>query len=312
MNNNRIAYTIVIPAYNEEANLEELYRKITNVMEGQGEEYELLCVNDGSTDGSLETLMRINKQDPRLTIIDFSRNFGRQMALTAGIDYARGRAVILMDADLQHPPELIPELIKKHKEGYDAVYTVREYAPSAGFFKKFTSHLFYRCAVLLGVSLIPGATEFMLIDSVIVQRLRQSRERFRFLRGIVYWLGFKKATIPYRAPPRRKGKTKFTLLGMIKLAFDGFFSFSSVPLYLAGYLGLCMSFAGFLYAVYVLYISLVKKIAIPGWTSVMLVMLVFLGIQMISLGILGAYVGRIYEEIKQRPLYVVKQTIGIG
>jgi len=311
MGRDGVEYTIVIPVYNEEENLEELCRRIEGVMVGQGTGYEVIFVNDGSTDSSIGQLTRLHQKNPCFTAIDFSRNFGRQMALTAGIDFARGAAVILMDGDLQHPPELIPELIKKYKEGYNVVYTTREYSAAGGLWKKVTSALFYRFAASLGISLVPGATEFMLIDAAIVQRLRESRERFRFLRGIINWLGFKKAAIPYVAAPRYKGKTKFTFLRMVRLAFDGIFSFSSAPLYIAGYVGLCMSFGAFVYAVYALYISLIKKLAIPGWTSVMLVLLLFGGIQLMSLGILGAYVGRIYEELKLRPLYVIKQKIGM-
>lgn len=311
MSKNNVEYTITIPVYNEEENIEELYTRISAAMSKLDEKYEILFVNDGSTDNTLDKLVELHEKNPKVFIIDFSRNFGRQMAMTAGIDYAHGNAIILMDGDLQHPPEVIPELIEKYKEGYNLVFTVRKYSKAIGIFKKFTSWLFYRIAALFGLMLNPGGTEFFLIDEAIIKHLRQSRERFRFLRGLINWLGFKKIGIPYTAAKRYKGKTKFSLFNMIALGFDGIFSFSSIPLYLAGYLGIFVSGAGLLYALYVFYIKFIKGTAIPGWTSVMLAVLLFGGIQLIFLGVVGAYVGRIYEETKARPLYVIKQKIGL-
>lgn len=311
MSKNHVEYTITIPLYNEEENIEELYRRISAVMSKLDEEYEILFVNDGSTDDTLDKLVALHEKNPKVLIIDFSRNFGRQMAMTAGIDYAHGSAVILMDGDLQHPPEVIPELIEKYKEGYNLVFTVRRYSKMIGIFKKFSSWIFYKVAALFGLMLNPGGTEFMLIDKVMIEHLRQSRERYRFLRGLIYWLGFKKIGIPYTATKRYKGKTKFSLFKMVALGINGIFSFSSMPLYLAGYLGVFVAGAGLLYALYVIYIKFIKGIAIPGWTSVMLGVLLFSGIQLIFLGIVGAYIGRIYEETKARPLYVIKQKIGL-
>lgn len=306
----KIEYSIVIPVCNEEENISKLYEKISTVMQRELKSYEILFVNDGSIDNTSEVLVSLNKHDPRLRAVIFSKNFGRQMALTAGVDYARGDAVIMMDGDLQHPPEIIPELIRKHKEGYDIVYTTRTYLKNAGIFKRISSKLFYRTMSFLGVDLNPGGTEFMLIDKVIIDCLKQARERFRFLRGIINWVGFKKIGVPYVAAKRYSGKTKFSAYKMIEEAFVCIFSFSSLPLYLAGYLGLIVSGVSFLYVIYALYVKLVKGIAIPGWTSVVMSVLLIGGVQLIFLGILGAYVGRIYEEIKGRPLYIVKQKIG--
>jgi len=311
MTKKHIEYTISIPVYNEEENIEELHRRISTVMSKLDEEYEILFVNDGSTDSTLDKLVALHEKDSRVIIIDFSRNFGRQMAMTAGIDHAHGNAIILMDGDLQHPPEVIPELVEKYKDGYNLVFTVREYPKKISIFKKFSSWIFYKFASLFGLKLNPGGTEFMLLDKAIIECLRQSRERFRFLRGLINWFGFKKIGISYTAAQRYKGKTKFSIFKMIVLGIDGICSFSSVPLYLAGYLGVFVAGVGLLYALYVVYIKFIKGTAIAGWTSVMLVLLIFCGIHLIFLGIIGAYIGRMYEEIKARPLYIIKQKIGL-
>ena len=304
-------YSIISPAYNEEKNIEELYCQLTKVMSKIEGEYEIIFVNDGSRDKSLEVLESLHNKDNRIKIIDFSRNFGHQIAITAGMDFVQGRAIIIMDADMQHPPEMIPEMIQKWKEGYDIVYTIRESTEDEGLFKKYSSGLFYKLLnKITNIEIAENAPDFRLLDRKVVDILKSMKERSRFIRGLISWVGFKQISIRFVAPKRFAGITKYSFGKMLKFSFDGITSFSAFPLKIASTFGFIVSFAGFLYAIYAVYEKLFTNSVIPGWASLLITVLILSGVQLITIGIIGEYIGRIYDESKQRPLYIVKSTIG--
>ncbi len=301
----------VVPVLNEEANIQALYEAIVRQMEALGGDFEILFVDDGSTDGSVRRITELHGRDPRVKLISLSRNFGHQNALTAGIDHAGGDAVIMMDADLQHPPSLIPELIRRWQEGYEIVYTVRRDTQDAGPLKRATAALFYRLfRTLTGIDLPANTADFRLLDRKVVGAFRQIRERTRFLRGLTGWAGYRSLAVPYDAPARQSGKSKYGARRMIQFAVDGLVSFSAAPLYAAIYAGLALALLGFVYLVYVLYARFVSGNVVPGWTSLILLVSFIGGIQLILMGIIGAYVGKIYEETKQRPLYLIRESLG--
>jgi glycosyltransferase involved in cell wall biosynthesis len=278
-----------------------------------GESYEIIFVNDGSRDKSLEILESLYKNDDNIKIIDFSRNFGHQIAITAGIEHTQGKAVIVMDADLQHPPELIPEMIKKWKEGFDIVYTIREKTVDEGFIKKITSNIFYKILnKIANINISENAPDFRLLDQKVVDSLKSIKERARFIRGLINWVGFSQTGIRFIAPKRYTGKTKYSLGKMLKFSIDGITSFSSFPLKIASHFGFILSSLGFLYAVYAIYMKLFSNSVIQGWTSILITVLILSGVQLITIGIIGEYISRIYEESKQRPLYITKKTLGFG
>jgi len=304
--------SIVVPVYNEEASLRELHRRLTLVLTGVEESYEVVLVDDGSTDASFRTILELRQADPRVRGVRLLRNFGHQVAVAAGLDFATGQCAITLDADLQHPPELIPDLLKRWAEGYEVVTTRRDDGADVGLFKRWTSRAFYRVMSGLGdVALDPGSADFRLLDARVVETLRGFRERGRFLRGLVAWLGFRETSLPYRADPRFAGSTKYSVRAMVGLAIDGITSFSSFPLHLSTYLGFAVSLASFAYAGYAVYAHLFTDRTVEGWTSVMVAVLFLAGVQLISLGIIGAYLARVFQELKGRPLYLVRETIGI-
>jgi polyisoprenyl-phosphate glycosyltransferase len=303
--------SIVIPVFNEEENLFPLYEQLAPVLNATGSDYEVIFVDDGSADSSSERIRQLHARDPRVKLISLSRNFGHQHALTAGMDYARGDAVITMDADLQHPPTLIPELLRRWKEGFEIVYTVRRDTQDANFFKRLTSRLFYRVFRLLaGIDLPMSAADFRLLDRKVVEAFRTIRERTRFLRGLTGWAGYRSVGIDYEAAPRRRGVTKYSPARMLGLAVDGLVSFSAAPLYAAIYVGMVLALLGLLYLIYVFYARFVSGNVVPGWTSLIVLVSFIGGIQLILMGFVGVYVGKIYEETKQRPLYLVRQALG--
>lgn len=303
--------SIVIPLYNEEEVVRETYKRTTAVLESLQTPYEMIFVDDSSTDKTFEILMELSSRDPRVKALSFSRNFGHQAALTAGLDHSRGDAVVTMDGDLQHPPELIPELLKKWREGFEVVYTIREYDESEGFFKRATSSFFYSIINSLAQITIPAnAADFRLYDRKVVEGLKSLRERNRFLRGLSAWVGFRQTGVNYKAARRLAGTSKYSVRKMIKFAIDGITSFSIFPLKLSIYLGFTVSFLSFLYLAYVLYVRLVTERSVPGWASTTIAMLFLGGVQLIAIGILGEYIGRIYEEIKARPPYIVTRSAG--
>ncbi|MBI2883470.1 MAG: glycosyltransferase family 2 protein [Candidatus Methylomirabilis oxyfera] len=303
--------SVVLPVCNEEQVLSRLYERLTSVMRGLGEAYELIFIDDGSRDRSLTLLKELREKDTTVKIINLSRNFGHQAAITCGLDYAKGDAVVVMDADLQDPPELIPELITQWREGYDVVYAVREKREGESVFKSVTAELFYRVIKKLARIEIPVDTgDFRLLSRRAANALKSTRERSRFIRGLVSWVGYRQTGVKFVRQERFAGQTKYPFRKMLKFAIDGITAFSFVPLQMATYCGFLISGVSFLYIVYAVLQKLLTNRPVTGWTSLIVAMLFLGGVQLIMLGIIGEYIGRIYEEVKQRPLYLVDETFG--
>ncbi|MFB7140167.1 glycosyltransferase family 2 protein [Gottfriedia sp. NPDC056225] len=307
-----VKYSVIIPMYNEEAVIQETYRQLKKVMNSAGDPYELIFINDGSKDGSVDIIKDYYSWDQTVKLIDFSRNFGHQIAISAGMDYASGEAVIIIDADLQDPPSLILDMIGRWKEGYEVVYAKRIKRNGETIFKKWSAAMFYRILRASTDILIPVDTgDFRLMDRKVCDEMKQLSENNRFVRGLVSWVGFRQTAIEYERDERLAGETKYPLKKMIKLCLDGITSFSYKPLKLAGYLGAILSSLGFVYMIYVIYLALFTDSVIKGWSSLISIMLLFNGFVLIILGILGEYVGRIYDETKGRPLYIVRELQGL-
>ncbi|MCX5868448.1 MAG: glycosyltransferase family 2 protein [Proteobacteria bacterium] len=307
-----IIYSVVVPVFNEETVLSELYLRLTQIMDQLKENYEIILVNDGSTDSSLEIMRKFHQENKKIKVVDFSRNFGHQVAITAGTDYAVGKAVIIIDADLQDSPEVILQFVKKWKEGYEVVYGVREKREKEMFFKKLTAKIFYHLFNRISELEIPVDTgDFRLIDKKVVNSLKGIREKNRFVRGLTIWIGFNQTGIRYHRAERYSGYTKYPLKKMFKFALDAVFSFSKLPLRLATYSGFTVAAASCLYLLYVLFLKLFTERTIQGWTLLVFAILFLGSVQLICLGIIGEYLGRISDEIKNRPLYVVRETIGM-
>jgi dolichol-phosphate mannosyltransferase len=303
--------SIVVPVFNEEESLPELYRRISAVMKHIHLSFELIFVDDGSTDRSLDIMLEFSEKDKNIKIIQLSRNFGHQLAIIAGLDHAHGEAVIMMDGDLQHPPELIEKLVEKWHEGNDVVYTCRDQTQDASIFKKLTSRCFYTLVNRLAeVNIAPGTADFRLLDRSVIESLRTFGERSIFLRGIINWVGYHQAAIRYKAPARYSGESKYSFLKMLRFAMDGITSFSSIPLYISAFLGIFISLCSFLYALMVIYVRLFTERVVEGWTSVMVALLFLGGIHLVTLGIQGIYLGRVYKEVKGRPRYLVRRVYG--
>lgn len=299
--------SLVIPLFNEEENIQPLYDAIDKATKGIS--IEIIFVDDGSKDKSLAIIKNLSQKDDRIQFLSFSRNFGHQNALKAGIDYSKGDCVISMDADLQHPPELIPSLIEKWKEGYDVVYTIRKYDKKTAFFKKITARLFYGIIRSLSKTKIEkGTADFRLLDKKIIKEIKALKENYLFLRGMVSWMGFSQSSITYIAPERQAGKTKYSFRKMIKFAFSGITSFSTKPLQLSTFFGFLIAGAAFIYALYAIIASTFTDVVIEkGWTSVIVSVLFIGGIQLIMIGILGEYLGKLFIENKRRPNYIIKE-----
>jgi dolichol-phosphate mannosyltransferase len=302
--------SVVVPVYCEEAVLEQTYRELTAVLEPLADyRHELIFVDDGSTDGSPEVLRRLAAADPRVKVTRFSRNFGHQIAITAGIDRARGDAVVVIDADLQDPPAVIPEMLKLWEKGNAVVYGRRTVREGETWFKKASASWFYALLDRLSEVRIPRETgDFRLLDRRVAAEMRRLREHHRFMRGLVSWIGFRQVPVEYVRAPRLQGETKYSLPGMTYLALNGILSFSSRPLRLATNLG----FVCILVAVLVVVYGLARYAAgdvVRGWTSTIVIVLFLGGIQLFTIGIIGEYLSRIYDEIKGRPLYVVEEEI---
>ncbi len=304
-------FTVVVPIYNEEETLLELLRRLTPVMHGIGETYEIILVNDGSTDGSLDILRRFAGADSRVRVINFSRNFGHQAALYAGLCRASGRAVILMDGDLQDPPEVLPRMIDLWRHDNQVVYAVRRKRKER-FTKRFAYAAYYRLLQHLAYINIPlDSGDFSLLDRTVVQLLKSLPERNKFLRGLRSWAGFSQASIEYERDPRYAGEPKYTFWKLVKLAVDGVVSYSYVPLRISYALGVIVSaFSFFLAAVYFLQRIFMDYYIPQGFTTLAILMLFLGGVQLLSIGLLGEYVGRIYDEVKRRPEYVERELIG--
>jgi polyisoprenyl-phosphate glycosyltransferase len=304
------SYSVVIPVHNEQESLDELQRRLVDVFELLDGDAEVVLVDDGSTDASYPLMLELRGRDERFKVVQLARNFGHQLAITAGIDLARGDAVVVMDGDLQHPPELLPELAAQWRAGFDVVYGVMTERPE-GWVKRFTARVYYRMLRKLASVEIPAAAgDFRLVDRRVVEAFRAMPERNRFVRGMFAWLGFRQVAVPYAVPARFAGSSKYTLRKMIRLATDGLISFSTRPLRLALDLGFVVSGLAFLFGL----ASLVSKFAgaflVPGWLTIVLVTSFIGGIQLMVIGVVGEYVGRIYDEVKARPLYLVRELHG--
>lgn len=302
---------MVVPVLDEQDNIPLLYERVVTATASICDELEIIFVDDGSTDESAARIESLYREDPRVKLLSFSRNFGHQTALTAGMDYAAGDAVVFMDADLQHPPEFIPSMVQKWRAGYHIVYTIRNTTQDAGWFKRMTASLFY--ALFRKVSRInmpANAADFRLLDRRVVLAFRRIRERTRFLRGLTSWVGYRSVGIEYDAAARHTGQSKYNLKRMIRFAIDGMVSFSPVPLYLAFYFGFGLAFFGFLYAVYVFYIHFFTKHGVAGWASLIVLVSVIGGVQLITVGLVGVYLGKVYDEVKSRPIYLLQATLG--
>jgi glycosyltransferase involved in cell wall biosynthesis len=300
--------SIVVPCFNEEGCVEEMARRLREALAETGCDWEAVFVDDGSSDATAERLRALAADDERIGFVSFSRNFGHQMALLAGIARTRGDAVVSLDGDLQHPPELIPTLVGHWRDGYDVVYTVRE-GNQGHALKEFVSAGFYSILRrLTGVAIPTGGADFRLLDRVVVDALLACEERFIFVRGLVPWLGFRRMAVPYEARERFAGDTKYVFTRMLRFALDGVFSFSTVPLRLISFLGVATVALGILFGVYSVFMHFFTEQTVSGWTSLVVLVLVFSGTQLLSLGILSEYVGRIYEEVKRRPRYIVAET----
>lgn len=305
----KITYSIVGPIYNELENIPELYRRVKEVMDSTHEPWELLLVDDGSTDGSTELICELAKQDKRIRPVVFARNFGHQIAITAGWDYSRGDAVVIIDADLQDPPELILDMIKKWQEGYEVVFAVRAEREGESWFKVWTASLFYRIIYRITDVKIPlDAGDFRLMDRKVVNVLKQMRERHRFPRGMSAWVGFKQIGIEYKRAARVAGETKYPFRKMFRLALNAITSFSYFPLQVATFFGFASAGLAILAIPPVIYLRITGSQAFFGQATTLIAVLFLGGVQLISLGILGEYIGRLYDEAKGRPLYIVRQA----
>jgi len=301
--------SIVIPAFNEEENISNISNELILILNKTSFNYEIIFVNDGSIDSSEQVLDNLNKNNPKVKYISFSRNFGHQAALQAGLSYASGDAVITMDCDLQHPPELIPEMIEKWELGYKVVNAIRKYPPKTSIFKRMSSYYYYKLFNhLTNLSMIPGAADYKLYDKIVVEKLNALKENARFIRGLSIWIGFDQTNVFYTAKDRVSGETKYSFTKMMHLALDGITSFSNFPLRIAVYFGFIICFFSFFYLVYVLYIRLFTSSAIPGWASMITLTLFLGGVQLMTIGVVGIYIGKIFEEVKNRPLYIIDKV----
>ncbi len=307
--------SVVVPMHNESQNADIFYERITTVLSGMPnlQSWEIVAVNDGSQDDTLDRLIKIHKKDHRFKIIDLSRNFGKEAALTAGIEFASGDAVIPIDADLQDPPELIPELVAKWLQGYDVVNAVRQERAGETVVKKGTAHLFYRLFNKMSQVKIPEDTgDFRLLSRQVVEALKRLPERRRFMKGLFAWVGFKTVEVKYFRDPRLAGQTSFNYWKLWNFAIDGITSFSTFPLKVCSYLGLLVASFSMIYAVVVIAKTILYGDAVKGYPSLMVVVLFIGGVQLIALGIIGEYLGRVYEESKQRPIYLTKNLYGFN
>jgi glycosyltransferase involved in cell wall biosynthesis len=306
--------SVIIPIFNEAAVIDELRRRLAEVMgklEGSVRSWEVIFIDDGSKDTSLELLREMARAEPRYKVVSFARNFGHQLAITAGVDMAEGDAVVVMDADLQDPPEVVGDMIERWRQGFDVVYGVRKTRAGDTFFKRATAALFYRFlkVMLGGISIPVDAGDFRLMSRPVVMTLRALRERHRFVRGMVAWVGFKQSALYYDREARFAGETKYPLSKMLRFAVDAITSFSILPLRLASWLGVGAALVAIVYAIYAVYVRVFLGGLVPGWTTIMIAVALGTSAQLLMTGILGEYVGRIYEEIKRRPLYITAEVL---
>jgi dolichol-phosphate mannosyltransferase len=304
-----VKYSIIVPLYNEEEVIGECYKRLKTVMDGVGEPYELLFINDGSRDGTMDKARALAKHDPKMRIIGLSRNFGHQIAITAGMDAARGEAIVVIDADLQDPPEVIPHMIKKWKEGWQVVYGKRDKRKGETLFKKFSAKLFYRTInTLTDIEMPVDTGDFRLIDRCVCDAMKTLPERNRYVRGLVTWVGFKQTSVEYVRDERFAGKTKYPLKRMLRLAVDGMVSFSQKPIKIGNFLGIITIIAAKAIGVYQL-ISWIVRSSVSELACWAAVVLFVQGTVLLCIGIQGAYLARMYDEAKGRPLYIIGEAI---
>jgi dolichol-phosphate mannosyltransferase len=301
---------IIIPVYNEEEGISSFHQKLCDVIDPLSDQFSIYYVDDGSSDGTAGILTRLAGQDRRINVVELSRNFGHQAALTAGIDLSRGDFAITMDSDGEHPPALIPEMLRLARNDYDLILTQRLEGEGGATFKSRTSALFYRLLNWISdTHILPGSADFRGMSRGVVQALQQMREYHRFLRGMVAWIGYRTIILPYQQPQRLAGKSKYSLSKMVRLALNGIFSFSLVPLYIAISIGILFLVLALIEAIYVLsfWVSGNQASLAPGWSSLMFMLLVVGGTLMVALGLIGIYIGYIFQEVKQRPVYLVRR-----
>jgi glycosyltransferase involved in cell wall biosynthesis len=305
--------SVVVPAFNEEAVLVEFHTRLARVLDEVAADSEIIFINDGSSDNSLALMRQLQSTDARIAIVDLSRNFGKEIAMTAGLDHAHGDAVVVIDADLQDPPELIPQMIEEWQQGYDVVYAQRTSRAGESALKKTTAHLFYRFMQRLSRVKIPrDAGDFRLLSRRAVDALAGLREQHRFMKGLFAWIGYPQKAIPYQREARFEGKTKWSYVGLWNFAIEGITSFSTLPLKVATYLGVATALVAFIYGMFIVLDTLFYGNPVPGYPSLLVVVLFLGGIQLMALGVIGEYLGRMFDETKGRPLYLVKGYEVVG
>lgn len=302
--------SIVTPVFNEQENIEVFYHEVVLALDKLPYDFEIIFVDDGSTDATPAILHRLVNQDSRVQAILLARNFGHQVALTCGLDYAEGDAVITMDGDMQHPPEMLPSLISIWEDGFEVVQTIRLSTEGVSWFKSFTSEIFYKLINSMSkIRVQEGGSDFRLLDKKVVQSFRLFKERARFIRGMISAIGYRQTQVEFIAPKRFAGKSKFSLSKMLHFALDGITAYSKLPLRFAFYIGIVFGVVSFILTAHVVYIRMFTNEAVPGWATISASILLFGGLQLVGLGIIGEYVGRIFEEVKQRPLYLVRAQL---
>jgi polyisoprenyl-phosphate glycosyltransferase len=307
----RPVLSLVVPVHDEASNVEPFVARATAVLDKIGLAWEIVCVDDGSRDASLVALLAARERDPRIVVVELTRNFGKEVALTAGLDHARGEAVVPIDADLQHPPEVIAELVARWRDGADMVVATRRNPPRDGVMRRFLSALFYRLfRRVTAIDLPPGAGDFRLMSAPVVAALRKLPERTRFMKGLYAWVGFPYVTVPYDVDARHEGRSSFGFARLWRLGSDAITSFSAAPLKAASFTGFVIAAIAFVYGAWLVGKTLALGIDLPGYASTITLVLFLGGLQLLSLGILGEYVARIYDEVKARPLYVVRARHG--
>lgn len=304
--------SVVVPMHNEAGNVDAFFHRLLPALDRLSIAYEVVCVDDGSTDATWGNLLVWRAREPAVRLLSLSRNFGKEIALTAGIDAAGGDAVVLIDADLQHPPELIETFLAKWQAGYEMVYAQRRDRSTDGWLRRQASHAFYwTFGRLADVEMPNGAGDFRLLDRKVVDALKSMPERARFMKGLYAWVGFRHTGVPFDPEQRHDGRSTFGMSRLFRFAMDGLVSFSTAPLKACGYLGALIAFPSVIAGFYFLFRTLILGVDVPGYASLIVAVMVLGGVQLLSLGVIGAYIGRLYEETKQRPLYILRQTEGI-
>jgi len=303
--------SLILPFHNEAAGIPKLFSRIYPVLGQLGMSFEIICIDDGSSDNTFDALLHQREFEQRIKIVRFARNFGKETALTAGLHMAQGKIAITMDSDLQHPPEVIPHLIAKWREGLELVYATRMSRKTDGKFRRFYSRMFYAIFRAIGdIKMIEGAGDFNLFDRKVIDAINALPERNRFMKGLTAWVGFRQGTIPFEVAPRDSGKTHWSFFNLVRFAFDGLSAFSTFPLRIWTWCGAAVSIGAITYALYLILDTLIYGVDVPGYASMMVTILFLGGLQLLSLGIIGEYLARIFTEVKERPLYFVTDRVG--